>query len=166
MYLFMHTSKYTHRPIHTHNHSVLQHCIWCCEHARFCVEVFYVLYINFHSFIHCWKQYFPHKINNADPVLRHTRLKMQTSYHSTVALMAFFWSSFKATSIVVCLCFFFLYACILLLLICIIMGICALYVFLWVVKRFEIPKALYKFPIIIIIKTSFAREVSLLVTEF
>ena len=47
------------------------------------------------------------------------------------------------------------------------MGICALYVFLWVVKRFEIPKALYKFPIIIIIiKTSFAREVSLLVTEF
>ena len=36
------------------------------------------------------------------------------------------------------------------------MGICALYVFLWVVKRFEIPKVLYKFPIIIIIilKTS------------
>ena len=27
-------------------------CIWCCEHARFCVEVFYALYINFHSFIH------------------------------------------------------------------------------------------------------------------
>ena len=26
-------------------------CIWCCEHARFCVEVFYALYINFHSFI-------------------------------------------------------------------------------------------------------------------
>ena len=26
-------------------------CIWRCEHARFCVEVFYVLYINFHSFI-------------------------------------------------------------------------------------------------------------------
>ena len=23
-----------------------------CEHARFCVEVFYALYINFHSFIH------------------------------------------------------------------------------------------------------------------
>ena len=29
------------------------------------------------------------------------------------------------------------------------MGICALYVFLSVVKRFAIPKALYKFPIII-----------------
>ena len=27
-------------------------CIWRCEHARFCVEVFYALYINFHSFIH------------------------------------------------------------------------------------------------------------------
>ena len=29
-------------------------CIWRCEHARFCVEVFYALYINFHSFIHSW----------------------------------------------------------------------------------------------------------------
>ena len=27
-------------------------CIWRCEHARFCVEVFFALYINFHSFIH------------------------------------------------------------------------------------------------------------------
>ena len=27
-------------------------CIWRCEHARFCVEVFHALYINFHSFIH------------------------------------------------------------------------------------------------------------------
>ena len=27
-------------------------CIWRCEHTRFCVEVFYALYINFHSFIH------------------------------------------------------------------------------------------------------------------
>ena len=27
-------------------------CIWRCEHARFCVEVFYALYINFHSSIH------------------------------------------------------------------------------------------------------------------
>ena len=27
-------------------------CIWRCEHARFCVEVFYALYINFHSFIY------------------------------------------------------------------------------------------------------------------
>ena len=27
-------------------------CIWRCEHARFCVEVFYALYINFHSFTH------------------------------------------------------------------------------------------------------------------
>ena len=27
-------------------------CIWRCEHARFCVEVFYALYIIFHSFIH------------------------------------------------------------------------------------------------------------------
>ena len=26
--------------------------IWRCEHARFCVEVFYALYINFYSFIH------------------------------------------------------------------------------------------------------------------
>ena len=26
-------------------------CIWRCEHARFCVEVFYALYINFHAFI-------------------------------------------------------------------------------------------------------------------
>ena len=34
----------------------------------------------------------------------------------------------------------------------IVMGICALYVFLQVVKRFEFPKALYKFPIIIIIE--------------
>ena len=25
---------------------------WRCEHARFCVEVFYAPYINFHSFIH------------------------------------------------------------------------------------------------------------------
>ena len=34
-------------------------CIWRCEHARFCVEVFYALYINFHSFIrwrnHLWR---------------------------------------------------------------------------------------------------------------
>ena len=29
-------------------------CIWRCEHARFCVEGFYALYIHFHSFIiHC-----------------------------------------------------------------------------------------------------------------
>ena len=27
-------------------------CIWRCEQARFCVEGFYALYINFHSFIH------------------------------------------------------------------------------------------------------------------
>ena len=27
-------------------------CIWCCEHARFCVEVFYALYMFIHSFIH------------------------------------------------------------------------------------------------------------------
>ena len=27
-----------------------------CEHARFCVEVFYALYINFHSFIHSFIQ--------------------------------------------------------------------------------------------------------------
>ena len=27
-------------------------CIWRCEHAWFCVEVFYALYINFHLFIH------------------------------------------------------------------------------------------------------------------
>ena len=27
-------------------------CIWRCEHTRFCVEVFYALYINFHSFIY------------------------------------------------------------------------------------------------------------------
>ena len=26
-------------------------CIWRCEHARFCVEVFCALYINFHLFI-------------------------------------------------------------------------------------------------------------------
>ena len=25
-------------------------CIWRCGHAKFCVEVFYALYINFHSF--------------------------------------------------------------------------------------------------------------------
>ena len=25
-------------------------CIWRCEHARFCVEGFYALYINLHSF--------------------------------------------------------------------------------------------------------------------
>ena len=28
--------------------------VWRCEHARFCVEVFYALYINFHSFIHSY----------------------------------------------------------------------------------------------------------------
>ena len=33
-------------------------CIWRCEHARFCVEVFYALYINFHSFIHVFGSYF------------------------------------------------------------------------------------------------------------
>ena len=31
-------------------------CIWCCERAKFCVdlifEFFYALYINVHSFIH------------------------------------------------------------------------------------------------------------------
>ena len=28
-------------------------CIWRCEHARFCVEVFfYALYLNLHSFIY------------------------------------------------------------------------------------------------------------------
>ena len=38
--------------VHTCN-DVCTVCIWCCEHARFCVEVFYALYnINFHSFIH------------------------------------------------------------------------------------------------------------------
>ena len=41
-----------------------------------------------------------------------------------------------------------LYACIPL--ICIIMGICALYVFFKVVKRFQFSKELYNFPIIII----------------
>ena len=30
------------------------HCvIWRCEHTRFCVEGFYALHINFHSFIQC-----------------------------------------------------------------------------------------------------------------
>ena len=29
-------------------------CTWRCEHAKFCVEVFYALYINFHSFIHSY----------------------------------------------------------------------------------------------------------------
>ena len=32
-------------------------CIWRCEHARFCVEGFYALYINFHSFIHTTTEY-------------------------------------------------------------------------------------------------------------
>ena len=27
-------------------------CTWHCEHARFCVEVFYAPYVNSHSFIH------------------------------------------------------------------------------------------------------------------
>ena len=35
-------------------------CICCCEHERFCVEVFYAAYINFYSFIHpsllIWRQ--------------------------------------------------------------------------------------------------------------
>ena len=35
----------------TENLHVCIVCIWCCEHARFRVEVFYALYINFHSFI-------------------------------------------------------------------------------------------------------------------
>ena len=30
--------------------------VWLCERARFCVEVFYALYINFHSFIHSFIQ--------------------------------------------------------------------------------------------------------------
>ena len=30
-------------------------CIWRCEHARFCVEVFYALYKTFHSFIHMFQ---------------------------------------------------------------------------------------------------------------
>ena len=32
-------------------------CIWRCEHARFCVEVFYALYINVHSFIHSFRKF-------------------------------------------------------------------------------------------------------------
>ena len=28
------------------------HCIWRCEHTKFCVEVLYALYINLLSFIH------------------------------------------------------------------------------------------------------------------
>ena len=35
-----------------HSLHVCTVCIWRCERARFCVEVFYALYINFHSFIH------------------------------------------------------------------------------------------------------------------
>ena len=56
-------------------------CIWRCEHARFCVEVFYALYINFHSFIHACPimqfyigsfSYAPHAFNAlAHPVLLH-----------------------------------------------------------------------------------------------
>ena len=33
-------------------------CIWRCEHTRFCVEGFYALYINFHSFIHSLQNIF------------------------------------------------------------------------------------------------------------
>ena len=38
-------------------------CIWRCEHARFCVEVFYALYINFHSFIHHSVTYYEHTVS-------------------------------------------------------------------------------------------------------
>ena len=52
----------------------------------------------------------------------------------------------------------FCFACTLL--ICIIMGICALYVFVLVVKHFAILKALYKFPIITILaRTIVVRQV-------
>ena len=44
---------------------------------------------------------------------------------------------------------YILYACIPL--VCIVLGICALYVLFHVVKRFEFPKVLYKFPIIVIV---------------
>ena len=36
--------------------------IWRCERARFCVEVFYALYINIHSFIDSFIHSFIHII--------------------------------------------------------------------------------------------------------
>ena len=51
-------------------------CIWRCEHARFCVEVFYALYINFHSFIHSFTQRLElcgHPGNEASPATQGTR---------------------------------------------------------------------------------------------
>ncbi len=47
-------------------------CIWRCEHARFCVEVFYALYINFHSFIHSFSSWIltscqPHMVTVGQP---------------------------------------------------------------------------------------------------
>ena len=54
-------------------------CIWRCEHARFCVEVFYALYINFHSFIHTYAPHqrpFPFLIPQLfdEPVHQHHKL--------------------------------------------------------------------------------------------
>ena len=49
-------------------------CIWRCEHARFCVEVFYALYINFHSFIHSHLS-MPHHGHNNSHKHSHNRLR-------------------------------------------------------------------------------------------
>ena len=49
-------------------------CIWRCEHARFCVEVFYALYINFHSFIHPFIHYH----------MRHERSECYRTKNSTI----------------------------------------------------------------------------------
>ena len=58
--------------------------IWRCEHASFCVEVFYALYINFHSFIHdgnCDRM-----INNQAHKLC-ARLALKTVSHSVAVSM-------------------------------------------------------------------------------
>ena len=49
-----------------------------------------------------------------------------------------------------CLLIFVCFVCLCIPLICIIMGICALHVFLQVVKRFEFPEVLYKFSTVVI----------------
>ena len=48
-------------------------CSWRCEHARFCVEKFYALYINFHSFIHSTIQFARNEWTTAGELTKQNR---------------------------------------------------------------------------------------------
>ena len=43
------------------NFHVCTVCIWRCEHARFCVDVFYALYVNSHPFIRTFTPVIKHR---------------------------------------------------------------------------------------------------------